>query len=107
MKSRHLVDDLVGADPLWIQVEEDIDVTVAGLGEVVPNGRILCIVSGGCSIIGFLLAGAREVIAVDINKAQLEIARLKIRSLAQLSASGCWTDWFCPIGRPKTVRSRA
>lgn len=94
MKSRHLVDDLVGAVPLWIQVEEDIDVTVAGLGEVVPNGRILCIVSGGCSIIGLLLAGARDVIAVDINKAQLEVARLKIRSLAQLSAVELYDLWL-------------
>ena len=94
MKSRHLVDDLVGAGPLWVQVEEDIDVTVAGLGGVVPNGRILCIVSGGCSIIGLLLAGAREVLAVDINKAQLEVARLKLRSLVYLSAAELYDLWL-------------
>lgn len=94
MKSRHLVDDLVGAGPLWIQVEEDIDVTVAGLGEVVPNGRILCIVSGGCSIIGLLLAGVREVIAVDINKSQLEVARLKLRSLAHFSTDELYDLWL-------------
>lgn len=94
MESRHLVDDLVGAGPLWIQVEEDIDVTVAGLGEVVPNGRILCIVSGGCSIAGLLLAGARKVVAVDINRAQLGVARLKLVSLAGLSAGELYDLWL-------------
>ena len=94
MKSRHLVDDLVGAGPLWIQVEEDIDVTVAGLGKIVPNGRILCIVSGGCSIAGLLLAGAREVVAVDINSAQLGVARLKLVSLARLSADEFYDLWL-------------
>ena len=94
MESRHLADGLVGAGPLWIQAEEDIDTTVAGLGEVVPNGRILCIVSGGCSIAGLLLAGAREVVAVDINSAQLGVARLKLTSLARLSAVELCDLWL-------------
>ena len=94
MESRHLADDLVVAGPLWIQVEEDIDVTVAGLEEIVLNGRVLCIVSGGCSIAGLLLAGAREIVAVDINSAQLEVARLKLASLAQLSAAELYDLWL-------------
>ena len=40
------------------------------------------------------------------HAAFITISRAASSSI-QLSASGCWIAWFCPIGRPKTTRSFA
>ncbi len=89
LESRHLADGLAEAGPLWIQTEEDIETSVTALDPALKGGRILCVASGGCSVVGFLLAGARAVVAVDINEAQLRIARLKLSSVERLAAA----DW--------------
>lgn len=89
LESRHLADGLAEAGPLWIQTEEDIETSVSALDPALKGGRVLCVASGGCSVVGFLLAGASAVVAVDINEAQLRIARLKLSSLERLAAA----DW--------------
>lgn len=89
LESRHLADGLAAAGPLWVQTEEDIETSVTALGSALQGGRVLCVASGGCSIVGFLLAGASAVVTVDINEAQLRIARLKLSSLERLAPA----DW--------------
>lgn len=107
LESRHLADGLAGAGPLWIQTEEDIETSVSALGPALKGGRVLCVASGGCSVVGFLLAGASAVVAVDINEAQLRIARLKLASLQRLAAADWSRLWMevSPVQRAEAYAS--
>lgn len=107
LESRHLADGLAEASPLWIQTEEDIETSVTALGSALKGGSVLCIASGGCSVVGFLLAGARAVVAVDINEAQLRIARLKLASLQRLAAAEWRRLWMedSPVQRAEAYAS--
>ncbi len=56
-------------------------------------GPLLCIASGGCTVLGLLGAGAEHVVAVDINPAQLDVVRLKLAGLRLLDPSEFLEMW--------------
>lgn len=107
LESRHLADGLAEADPLWVQTEEDIETSVTALDPALKGGRVLCVASGGCSVVGFLLAGARAVVAVDISEAQLRIARLKLASVERLGTADWHRLWTAdaPVQRTEAYQS--
>jgi S-adenosylmethionine-diacylglycerol 3-amino-3-carboxypropyl transferase len=91
--TRELADQLTDAPPLWVQTEEDANTTLQALGPAV-TGTVLCVASGGDTPLALLGAGAREVIAVDINPAQVAVAELKARSVELLDLPSLEILWL-------------
>jgi S-adenosylmethionine-diacylglycerol 3-amino-3-carboxypropyl transferase len=60
----------------FAQVREDARVELAAL-DVQPTDRVVVVSSGGCTALSLLGAGAREVHAVDVNRAQNHLVELK------------------------------
>lgn len=62
--------------------QEDERTEAAALG--LPGGRVLSIASGGDMALSLLALGADDVVAVDIEPAQLHLARLKLSAVLGL-----------------------
>ena len=62
--------------------QEDERTEAAALG--LPGGRVLSIASGGDMALSLLALGADNVVAVDIEPAQLHLARLKLSAVLGL-----------------------
>ena len=60
----------------FAQVREDARVELAAL-DVGASDRVVAVSSGGCTALSLLGAGAREVHAVDVNRAQNHLVELK------------------------------
>ena len=106
MSVRQLLKGLETAPPLWVQTEEDIDTTLQAFGTL-RGARVLCIASGGDTPLSLLRAGAREVVAVDVNPAQVAVAELKVRSVQLLDLASLEALWLSndPIPRYSAYRS--
>ncbi len=61
----------------YAQCWEDPKLLRAALN-IGPKTRVLSIASGGCNSLDLALAGAQEVVAVDLSKPQLAITELKL-----------------------------
>lgn len=69
--------------------------------ELTSADRVLVITSAGCNALDYVLAGAGEVVAVDINPRQNSLLELKIAAIRALSfdeffqmfGAGCWPDF--------------
>ena len=83
--------ELAGAcdDRLFFaQVREDPRVEIEALRPGAAD-RVVCVASGGCTALSLLAAGAGEVHAVDVNRAQNHLVELKavaVRELERLEA---------------------
>ncbi len=68
---------------VYPQIWED---PLVDLEALALNGesRIITIASGGCNVLNYLTAGPSQIIAVDINAAQIALNRLKIAALRHL-----------------------
>jgi S-adenosylmethionine-diacylglycerol 3-amino-3-carboxypropyl transferase len=64
----------------FAQVREDPRVEIAALAPR-ANDRIVVVTSGGCTALSLLAAGAGEVHAVDLNRAQNHLAELKVAAV--------------------------
>lgn len=58
--------------------------------QLTPADRVLVITSGGCNALAYLLAGAGEVTAVDVNPCQNALLEFKVAALQQLSFADVW-----------------
>jgi S-adenosylmethionine-diacylglycerol 3-amino-3-carboxypropyl transferase len=67
----------------FAQVREDPRVEVAALAPRTGD-RVVVVTSGGCTALSLLAAGAGEVYAVDLNRAQNHIAELKFAAVRRL-----------------------
>lgn len=94
MQTRDLADRMAYAGPMWVQTEEDVQSSARAIGEGLGAGPVLCIASGGCTVLGLLRAGAQHVVAVDINPAQLDVVRLKLAGLGLLSPAEFSEMWI-------------
>lgn len=74
---------LMNAPIRYAQSWEDPATVVAGL-EANAATDVLAIASGGDNCFALLLAGARSVMAVDMNPAQIALIELKARAIEQL-----------------------
>lgn len=72
----------------YAQSWEDPATVVAGL-EADDTTDVLAIASGGDNCFALLLAGARSVMAVDMNPAQIALVELKARAIEQLAYAEC------------------
>jgi S-adenosylmethionine-diacylglycerol 3-amino-3-carboxypropyl transferase len=73
-----------GAKLLYAQMREDPQVDREALA-ISPADRLLCVASGGCTALTLLAEGPAELVAVDLNPAQLALVELKIAALRALS----------------------
>jgi len=62
---------------VYNQIWEDPRVDLEAL-QLTPESRVLTIASGGCNIAHYLLGGAGEVVAVDLNRHHVALSRLKL-----------------------------
>jgi S-adenosylmethionine-diacylglycerol 3-amino-3-carboxypropyl transferase len=68
---------------VFAQVREDPRVEIAALAPR-ANDRVVVVTSGGCTALSLLAAGAGEVHAVDLNRAQNHLADLKLAAVRGL-----------------------
>ena len=73
--------DFIRYASLW----EDADVLCQALAPVGRRGRLLCIASGGDNALALLTLDPKQIVAVDLNKAQLACLELKILAFRHLS----------------------
>lgn len=71
----------------FAQVREDPRVEIAALAPRATD-RIVCVTSGGCTALSLLAAGAAEVHAIDLNRAQNHVAELKFVAVRRLDRRG-------------------
>src|SRR5205807_9594339 len=55
-----------------------------------PDDRVLVITSAGCNALDYLLAGAGEVNAVDMNPRQNAVLELKVAAIRGLDYDSFW-----------------
>jgi S-adenosylmethionine-diacylglycerol 3-amino-3-carboxypropyl transferase len=67
----------------FAQVREDPKVEIAALAPRATD-RVVAVTSGGCTALSLLAAGAGEVHAVDLNRAQNHLAELKLAAVCAL-----------------------
>jgi S-adenosylmethionine:diacylglycerol 3-amino-3-carboxypropyl transferase len=67
----------------FAQVREDPLLEIDALAPL-PNARVVVVASGGCTAFSLLAAGAREVVAVDLNSTQNHLVELKSVALRRL-----------------------
>jgi S-adenosylmethionine-diacylglycerol 3-amino-3-carboxypropyl transferase len=76
-----------------------LDRVALGLG---PDDRVLMITGAGCNALDYLLAGAGEIHAVDLNPCQNALLELKVAGIRALA----YDDFFELFGRGRTPRAR-
>jgi S-adenosylmethionine-diacylglycerol 3-amino-3-carboxypropyl transferase len=89
---RHLIFNTSWEDPA-------LDRQALALG---PEDRVLAITGAGDNVLDYLLAGAGEVHAVDLNPCQTALLELKVAAARTL----CYEEFFELFGRGRTA-SRA
>ncbi|WP_338445780.1 DUF3419 family protein [Pelagerythrobacter marensis] len=68
---------------VYAQIWEDPVVDMEGLA-IEPDSRVLCIASGSCNALSYLVADPAQVVAVDLNRAHVALGRLKIAAIRHL-----------------------
>ncbi len=71
--------------------------------QLVPADRLVVITSAGCNALDYLLAGAGEVNAVDVNPIQNSLLELKAAALRTLD----FDSFFALFGRGQSPHARA
>lgn len=74
---------------VYPQIWEDpvVDLEALRLG---PQSRLITIASGGCNVLSYLVAGPKEVVAVDLNRAHIALTRLKLAAARYLPSYGAY-----------------
>lgn len=67
--------------------------------ELAPSDRLVAITGAGCNVFDYLLAGAGEVHAVDMNPCQSALLELKVAALKKL----CYEEFFELFGRGRSA----
>jgi S-adenosylmethionine-diacylglycerol 3-amino-3-carboxypropyl transferase len=67
-----------------------------------PGDRVLSITGAGCNVLDYLLAGAGEVHAVDINPCQNALLELKVAAIRTLA----YEDFFDLFGKGRSPRAK-
>lgn len=68
---------------VYNQIWEDPVVDLDAL-ELKPHHRLITIASGGCNVLNYLVAGPKEVIAIDLNENHIALTKLKLQALQHL-----------------------
>ena len=78
---------------VYPQIWEDPEVDLAAL-ELSPDTRMIAIASGGCNVASYLVAGPREIVAVDLNRAHVALTRLKLAAARHLPSHSAFYRFF-------------
>ncbi|HSM40234.1 MAG TPA: DUF3419 family protein [Afifellaceae bacterium] len=78
---------------VYPQIWEDPEVDLAAL-ELSPRTRVIAIASGGCNVLSYLIAGPREIVAVDLNRAHVALTRLKLAAARHLPSHDAFYRFF-------------
>lgn len=78
--SKTIVQDQI---PAYSEVMEDHAAIEAALAPITDQA-CLCVASGGDNVFQLVLAGARQVLAVDLAAEQIELSRWKLSAITQL-----------------------
>lgn len=68
----------------YASVWEDADILCEALAPACSGGRILSIASGGDNVLALLTADPKEIVAADLNRAQLACVELRMRAFETL-----------------------
>ena len=89
---RHLIYNACIEDPAVDRAALDLS----------PRDRVLVVTSGGCNALDYLLAGAGEVDAVDLNPCQRALLGFKVAAIRGLDHAAFWESFFA--GRSPRAR---
>lgn len=80
---RERIFTLAFSNLVYPQIWEDpaVDLDALALNN---ESRVITIASGGCNVLNYLTAGPAQIVAVDINSAQIALNRLKLAALRHL-----------------------
>ncbi|MBF0482027.1 MAG: BtaA family protein [Desulfovibrionaceae bacterium] len=82
---------------VYNQIWEDPRVDLEAM-QLTSESRVLTIASGGCNILHYLLGGAGEVCAVDLNRHHVALSRLKLAAARHLPDHETFFRFFGPTG---------
>ena len=68
---------------VYAQIWEDPVADMAAL-EIGPDDHLVCIASGGCNLMSYLVAGPASITAVDLSPAHVQLNRLKVLAARQM-----------------------
>lgn len=68
---------------VYAQIWEDPEVDMEAL-QIRPDSRMICIASGGCNVLSYLVADPAAITAVDLNTAHIALNKLKLASARHL-----------------------
>lgn len=68
---------------VYAQIWEDPVVDMEGL-DIQRDSRVMCIASGSCNALSYLIANPAQVTAVDLNRAHVALGNLKITAIRHL-----------------------
>ncbi len=80
---RERIFTLAFSNLVYPQIWEDPAVDLDALA-LNGESRMITIASGGCNVLNYLTAGPAQIVAVDINSAQVALNRLKLAALRHL-----------------------
>ncbi len=80
---RERIFTLAFSNLVYPQIWEDPAVDLEALA-LNGESRVITIASGGCNVLNYLTAGPAQIVAVDINAAQIALNRLKLAALRHL-----------------------
>ncbi len=80
---RERIFTLAFSNLVYPQIWEDPAVDLEALA-LNGGSRVITIASGGCNVLNYLTAGPAQIVAVDINSAQIALNRLKLAALRYL-----------------------
>ena len=88
---------------VYAQIWEDpvADMQALDLG---PEDDMVCIASGGCNVMSYLVAGPRSIAAVDLSPALVALLKLKLAAARTLPEHRDYYDLFGHADRPGNLR---
>jgi len=75
---------------VYPQIWEDPEVDIAALA-LTPQCHVVAIASGGCNVLSYLVADPGRITAVDLSRAHVALARLKLAAVRYLPS---WRSFF-------------
>ncbi len=89
---------------VYAQIWEDpvCDMEALELGE---NDNVVCIASGGCNVMSYLVANPASIVAVDLSPAHVALNKLKLTAAQNLPNHGAFYDMFGHANRPVNVKN--
>lgn len=78
---------------VYPQIWEDPRVDMAAL-QIQPTDHLVCIASGGCNMMSYLVADPASITAVDLSPAHVALGRLKLAAARHLPDQAAFDDFF-------------